>query len=114
MSTVKGDAWADSSGLHLRIPAGGNEVYQKLKELVGEPAATERYALGLSAARIDRFPCGCVRTYTAGMIGGIPTAKEELDPCPNHRDLVPTPADHSETKTQIKAPKAKGIQERMF
>ena len=112
MAKLKGAAWSDSTGLHVRIPAGGNEVYQKLSELVGEPTATERYALGRSACRVDRFPCGCVRTYTASMLGGSPEAEERLDPCHKHGELVPPATEPSKTDRHIKLRTA--TQERMF
>jgi len=76
----------------IRIPSGGNEIFNKLKELVGEPIKTERIPMGLSAARLDYFSCGCVRTYTASMLRGTAEAKEDLRPCSQHGGLAPSPA----------------------
>jgi hypothetical protein len=72
----------------FRIPAGGNAIFQALRELVGEPSTTERLACGLSAVRLDRFPCGCLRTYTARLVWGVAEAEEALDPCAQHRHLT--------------------------
>ena len=69
------------------------DIYQQLKELVGEPVKTERMYMGLSACRMDTFPCGCVRAYIArvGPAGG--EGEERLYPCEEHKHLVPAPVE---------------------
>ncbi len=52
-------------------------TYKELVKRLGEPE-TERLYLGLSAARIDRWPCGCYRTYAA------PSGDETYVACERH------------------------------
>lgn len=44
--------------------------------------------MGLSAARIDTFSCGCQRAFIARMSGGRGEAEEELWPCGDHQFLL--------------------------
>ena len=71
----------------IRIPEGGNSIFKALEAEEGKPVKTERLHLGLSGVRIDYFACGCMRTYTARMTGGIPEAEEDVEPCPRHQHL---------------------------
>ena len=71
----------------IRIPEGGNSILKALEAEEGKPVKTERLHLGLSGVRIDYFACGCMRTYTARMTGGIPEAEEDVEPCPRHQHL---------------------------
>ncbi len=78
--------------------------YATLRELEGEPVDTERVPMGLSAGRIDRFRCGCVRTYIARSVAGRGEHEDRLSPCPKHRYLLetqPGPQEPEATQQQL-------------
>jgi hypothetical protein len=56
--------------------------------MVGEPVETDRFNMGLAGGRIDKFSCGCRRTFTARFSGGRGEAEEQLYPCDEHKFLL--------------------------
>ena len=65
-----------------------NYYFNRLKWLVGEPTKTDRFGMGMSAAREDTFACGCQRYYIARMVGDHGEDEEKLCPCNEHKFLL--------------------------